>query len=104
MHLDHLEFLDHHLKLFDARIEQLIEQHRSTVEVFVPTVESKPQTDSTSSDLPLDWQQAMPLLDSIPGIARQSAELLLAEIGRDMPRFPSTVHLCKWAGGLSGQS
>lgn len=100
-HLDHLEFLDRHLKPFDARIEQLIEQHRSPVAAFVPAVESKPQTDS-SSDLPLAWQQAMPLLDSIPGIARQSAELLLAEIGSDMRRFPSAAHLCKWAGVCPG--
>jgi len=44
----------------------------------------------------------MPLLDSIPGIARQSAELLLAEIGSDMRRFPSAAHLCKWAGVCPG--
>jgi transposase len=100
-HLDPLEFLDRQLKPFDARIEQLIEQHRPPVEVLVPAAESKPQTDS-SSNLPLAWQQAMPLLDSIPGIARQSAQLLLAEIGSDMRRFPTAAHLCKWAGVCPG--
>lgn len=50
----------------------------------------------------MSWQQALPLLDSIPGIARQSAELLLAEIGSDMRRFPSAAHLCKWAGVCPG--
>ncbi len=101
-HLDHLEFLDRQINPFDARIEQLIEQHTPPVEALVPAAESKPQTDSASSDLPLTWQQAMPLLDSIPGIARQSAELLLAEIGSDMRRFPSAAHLCKWAGVCPG--
>lgn len=95
-HLDHLEFLDTHLKPFDARIEQLIEQHSPAIETPVSTE----LPDATN--LPLAWQQAMPLLDSIPGIARQSAELLLAEIGSDMRRFPSAAHLCKWAGVCPG--
>jgi transposase len=81
-HLKHLEFLDSQIKPFDERIEQLIEQHTFVVEVPVPSVESTSQLDP--APLPLAWQQAMPLLDTIPGIARQSAELLLAEIGSDM--------------------
>jgi transposase len=95
-HLDHLEFLDAQLKPFDARIEQLIEQHSPAIETPV----SNQLPDATNP--PLAWQQAMPLLDSIPGIARQSAELLLAEIGSDMRRFPSAAHLCKWAGVCPG--
>ncbi len=95
-HLDHLEFLDTHLKPFDARIEQLIEQHS-------PAIETPASTELLdAANPPLAWQQAMPLLDSIPGIARQSAELLLAEIGSDMRRFPSAAHLCKWAGVCPG--
>jgi transposase len=50
----------------------------------------------------LAWRQALPLLDTIPGIARQSAQLLLAEIGSNMQRFPSAAHLCKWAGVCPG--
>jgi transposase len=42
------------------------------------------------------------LLDSIPGIGRWSAEVILAEIGRDMTRFPSARHLAKWAGMCPG--
>jgi len=42
------------------------------------------------------------LLDTIPGVARQSAELLLAEVGVDMRRFPTAAHLCKWAGVCPG--
>jgi transposase len=44
----------------------------------------------------------MTLLDTIPGVARQSAELLLAEVGTDMQRFPTAAHLCKWAGVCPG--
>lgn len=57
-HLDHLEFLDAQLKSFNARIEQLIEPHRSTVEAFAPAAQSKPQIDSCSSDLPLNGQHS----------------------------------------------
>lgn len=36
-------------------------------------------------------------LCTIPGIARRSAEALLAEIGDDMTQFPSAQHLASWA-------
>lgn len=99
-HLEHLEFLDAHLKPFDERVEQLIEQPLLSQEVSAPAVDETSVSDS--AELPLTWQQAMPLLDSIPGVARQSAELLLAEVGSDMRRFPSAAHLCKWAGVCPG--
>ncbi len=37
-------------------------------------------------------------LDGIPGIGRRAAEVILAEIGADMGRFPSADHLTAWAG------
>lgn len=36
-------------------------------------------------------------LDTIPGVDRETAQVLLAEIGKDMSRFPSSAHLCSWA-------
>jgi transposase len=42
------------------------------------------------------------LLDTIPGVSRRAAEVLLAEIGRDMSRFPSAKHLAPWAGICPG--
>jgi transposase len=44
------------------------------------------------------WEQAVELLDSVPGIGRETAELLVAEVGVDMSRFPSAAHLAAWAG------
>ncbi len=41
-------------------------------------------------------------LDAIPGIARRTAEILLAEIGSDMSRFPTAAHLASWAGMCPG--
>jgi transposase len=42
------------------------------------------------------------LLDAIPGIGRWSAEVILAEIGPDMTRFPTPGHLASWAGMCPG--
>lgn len=42
------------------------------------------------------------VLDSIPGIGRWSAEVILAEIGPDMRRFPTAGHLASWAGMCPG--
>lgn len=48
------------------------------------------------------FETAVELLDTIPGIARQSAEMIVAEIGTDMSRFPSAAHLAAWAGLAPG--
>ena len=49
-----------------------------------------------------DYAKAIEALDEIPGIAPRSAEVILAEIGLDMGRFPSAAHLCSWAGICPG--
>jgi transposase len=41
-------------------------------------------------------------LDGIPGVGRRTAEVLLAEIGTGMARFPSPGHLASWAGMCPG--
>jgi transposase len=47
-------------------------------------------------------QEAIALLDTIPGVSQRTAEMLLAEIGTDMTRFPSAKHLASWAGMCPG--
>jgi transposase len=47
-------------------------------------------------------EEVLQLLDTIPGVARETAEMLLAEIGSDMSRFPSAGHLAAWAGLAPG--
>ena len=48
------------------------------------------------------FDAAIGLLDTIPGIARPTAEMIVAEIGTDMSRFPSADHLASWAGVAPG--
>ena len=93
-HLEQLEFLDQQVARFDQHIEQLIETQSLATNATSAT--------NASAVQPCSWQQAMTLLDTIPGVARQSAELLLAEVGVEMHRFPSAAHLCKWAGVCPG--
>jgi transposase len=48
------------------------------------------------------FEEEVALLDTIPGVGRQTAENLLAEIGADMRQFPSADHLASWAGMAPG--
>ena len=41
-------------------------------------------------------------LDAVPGIGRRTAEVLLAEVGADVARFPDAAHLASWAGMCPG--
>jgi transposase len=42
------------------------------------------------------------LLDEITGVGKQSAQVIIAEIGTDMEQFPSAEHLASWAGLCPG--
>ena len=46
--------------------------------------------------------EAIALLDTIPGVSQRTAEILLAELGTEMTRFPNAKHLAYWAGMCPG--
>lgn len=48
------------------------------------------------------FEEELALLDTIPGVGRRTAEVILAEIGTDMSRFPTAGHLASWAGMCPG--
>jgi transposase len=50
------------------------------------------------------FQSLIILLCTIPGIGLLAATVILAEIGRDMSRFPTAGHLVAWAGLCPGQN
>jgi transposase len=54
-------------------------------------------------ELTRPFSREIELLDTIPGVDKRAAELLLAEIGPDMSRFPTDAHLASWAGMCPGQ-
>ena len=75
-HLGHLDYLDEAIDALSARIEEAVAPFAAT----------------------------LTRLDSLPGVGRRTAEVLLAEVGLDMRRFPSAAHLASWAGLCPGQN
>ncbi|MBW3607745.1 MAG: transposase [Actinobacteria bacterium] len=47
-------------------------------------------------------EETLNRLDTIPGVDCRTAEVLLAEIGTDVGRFPTAGHLASWAGMCPG--
>jgi transposase len=72
-----LRLLLQHIDTIDAAITQIDQEVDAQVEPF---------------------RAAVQLLTTIPGINELSACVILAEIGRDMSRFPTAGHLISWAG------
>ena len=77
--LGHLDFLDDELATMDRQIDELVRQNAT-------------------------FAEAIDRLDTIPGINRAVATLIVAEIGVDMRRFPSAGHLAAWAGLAPGNN
>ncbi|MCL6601214.1 MAG: IS110 family transposase, partial [Alicyclobacillus macrosporangiidus] len=50
------------------------------------------------------FEEDLRRIETIPGIGERTAELILAEIGTDMSRFPSAQHLASWAGMCPGNN
>src|SRR5690349_13170908 len=48
------------------------------------------------------YEEILLRLETILGIKRRIAEILLAEIGAGMSQFPSAAHLASWAGMCPG--
>jgi transposase len=99
--LEHIDFLDEKVEAISLRIEQQLESMSWPDEPAEPdagegTEEEAPVADE--SELPLTWNAAVALLDTIPGVNRRIAEVMLAEMGLDMSRFPTAEHLASWAG------
>lgn len=108
-HLIHIDFLDEEIARFEQEIETTIAS-QSSIELPPAVVEPSPASHVSSTTAPrpsthptpLSWVEAVELLDTAPGIGRTAAELILAEIGTDMQRFPTAGHLASWANVCPG--
>jgi transposase len=81
-------------------------QHRFVLTELLCQIDSLDETiarcDTQLQEISPPFEAAIGLLDTIPGVARPTAEMLVAEIGTDMRRFPSAEHLASWAGVAPG--
>ena len=50
------------------------------------------------------WAHQIKLLQTIPGVGPKVAEVIIAETGGDMSRFPTAAHLAAWAGLAPGMN
>jgi transposase len=50
------------------------------------------------------FQAVVDRLDTIPGVNQRVAQVIVAEVGVDMTRFPTAGHLASWAGMCPGNN
>lgn len=83
----------HHRFLLQQMLTQL-EQLEAQVQAF---------TDQLAEVLrPFLSERTMTRLDALPGLSRVTIENVIAEIGLDMQKFPTSDHLTSWAGLCPG--
>jgi transposase len=73
----------------------LLELHLSTVESLERRIEELDQRLGRALD---PFKEAVQRLETIPGVGTITAQVIVAEIGLDMSRFPTHRHLLSWAG------
>ena len=68
---------------------------------FLDEVITSASTEIAERLRPLE-HTAIERLDTIPGVGRRTAEVIIAEMGADLTRFPTAGHLASWAGMCPG--
>ncbi|MFZ2358572.1 MAG: IS110 family transposase [Anaerolineae bacterium] len=106
-HLTQIDFLDQQIAAFDEQITAAMQDMSQPPDEPGPAQPDASQvvvTPPEDTTAPLTWEAAVALLDTIPGVGPRAAEMILAEIGLDMSRFPSEAHLSSWAKVSSGNN
>jgi transposase len=87
------DFTPHHAFMVRHYLDQ-IDHLNATVAMF----------DTRIAELLAAQERDLDLLDTIPGISRLAAEIVIAETGGDMAQFATAHHLASWIGVCPGQS
>jgi len=94
--------------LIKALEGQVKSHHRFVLTELLCQVDSLDETiarfDQQIEEYCRPFEEIVTLLDTIPGVARQTAEVIVSEIGVDMSRFESADHLAAWAGVAPGNN
>jgi len=84
-------FTEHHA--FLARLHlNLIDSHTAMIDELTSRIEVVIEP----------FRLVRDLIDTIPGISSTIADVIIAETGADMSRFPTPGHLASWAGTCPG--
>jgi transposase len=110
LHLDHLAYLDELLARLTERIEGLLGPPPGPGPGGEGPGAGEPAAVSAPAPGPGGETPAVPgalgaaveRLVTVPGISRRTAEVVAAEIGADMGKFPTAGHLASWAGLCPG--
>lgn len=84
---------------FEAHHAMLLRMHLEHVDSLNASIE---RLDAAVDQLMLPFVRQRDRLTTIPGIGKRTAEVVIAEIGVDMSRFPTAGHLASWAGMCPG--
>lgn len=87
----HGRFGEHHAFLVRTHLD-LIDQHTEAITKLTARIEALIEPFHAFRDL----------ICSIPGIGPMSADVIIAETGADMSKFPTAGHLASWAGVCPG--
>ncbi len=91
-----------HAELREALRGRITEHHRTMLKLHLDIIAALEHTlaelDAVVGKALTPIRQRARLLTTIPGVSDLTAQVLLAEIGVDMTRFPDAGHLVSWAG------
>jgi transposase len=103
-----------HVDFLDEQIATLSEEIRHTLSALGPSAPPgstpdgagapPPASEAGPAAPPMTFLRAITLLDTLPGVNQQGAELLVAEWGIDMGRFGTAPRLAAWSGIAPGNN
>jgi len=100
----HGRLREHHRFLLKLHLQQWDALDRAIRQIDRQVAWQIERSDAAAVDDQPAFCQLILRLSAIPGVSRLSAIAILAEIGRDMSRFPTAAHLVAWAGLCPGQN